>query len=223
LFETYFLLKLAHILLFVYWLGGDIGVYYSAGYVRSSAYSIEARRTAQKILVWIDQIPRYCLVLMLPVGYTLAAHIGVVRLPPVFFAILYVVAAVWLWAVWAIHHYQGTAFGERLRRIDLVWRWVLFFGLVWDAVTGLMGTGHLLADWISVKFAIFALILFCGIMLRMLGKPSAPALREIFASGSTAELEARVQRTAARTRPFVLAIWTLLVIAAYIGIAKPQF
>ena len=32
----------------------------------------------------------------------------------------------------------------------------------------------------------------------------------------------RTRRTAARTRPFVLSIWALLVIAAYVGIAKPD-
>ncbi len=222
-FESYFLLKLAHILLFVYWLGGDIGVFYSAGYVRSNQYSIEARRTAQKILAWIDQIPRYCLVLMLPVGYTLAAEVGVARVPPVFFAILWGVAAAWLWMVWAIHHHQGTALGERLRKFDLGWRWFLLFGLLWDAWTGFRGDGHLLTDWVSLKFGIFALILLCGIMLRVLGKPMAGTMRDIFANGSTPALEARVQQTAARTRPIVLAIWALLVVAAYVGISKPSW
>lgn len=65
-----------HVLLFAYWLGADIGVFYSARVVRDSSLGIEARRTALRILGWIDQIPRYCLVLMLPVGYGLAASFG---------------------------------------------------------------------------------------------------------------------------------------------------
>ncbi|MCP5360401.1 MAG: hypothetical protein R3E75_03185 [Steroidobacteraceae bacterium] len=222
-FDSYFLLKLAHILLFVYWLGGDIGVFYSAFQVRDRHLSADGRRTALKILVWVDQIPRYCLVLMLPVGYTLALRLGVVRMPSSFVVILWAVALVWLWAVWAIHHYQGTALGERVRRTDLVWRYVLLFGLLFDAWRGFSGQGHLLVDWISLKFLLFAAMLFCGIMIRTLGKPSAPALRQIFTTGSTPELEAIVQRTAARTRPFVLGIWVLLVIAAYVGISKPDF
>ena len=62
----------------------------------------------------------------------------------------------------------------------------------------------------------------CGIMIRVLGKPIGPALRAILASGSTPELEAQVARGFSRTRPFVLAIWVLLVAAAWVGIAKPE-
>jgi hypothetical protein len=222
-FDSYFLLKLAHILLFVYWLGGDIGVFYSATFVRNGAVHLEGRRTALKILVWVDQIPRYCLVLMLPVGYTLASRVGVVRLPPAFLALLWVIGFAWLWMVWAIHHHQGTPLGERLRRIDLAWRFILAAGLLFDAWQGFARTGHLLTDWISLKFVIFALLIGCGIMIRLRGAPSAPALRQIFATGSTPELEATVLRTAGRTRPFVLAIWALLVVAAYVGISKPEF
>ena len=222
-FDSYFLLKLVHILLFVYWLGGDIGVFYSAFSVRDRTLSIDARRTALKILAWVDQIPRYCLVLMLPVGYTLALRIGVVRLPPSYMVVLWTVAVVWLWAVWAIHHYQGTALGERIRKIDLGWRFVLLFGLCFDAWQGFNGTGHLLTDWVSLKFWLLAAMLFCGIMIRTLGKPTAPTLAQIFATGSTPELEETLRRTGRLTRPFVLGLWALLVVAAYVGISKPEF
>ena len=220
--EPYTLIKLAHILLFVYWLGGDIGVFYSAYYVRDRSLSLEARQVALRILGWVDQIPRYCLVLMLPVGYSLARQVGVVRLPDVFFVLLWVIAALWLAMVWAIHRHAGTPLGEKLRSIDLGWRVVLVAGLTWDAWQGFQGRGHLLADWISIKFLLFALLISCGIMIRVRGRPLGAALRELFASGSTPELEARITGTFARTRPFVLGIWALLVIAAWVGLAKPE-
>jgi hypothetical protein len=221
--ERYHLIKLAHLLLFVYWLGGDIGVFYSAIQLRNRELTLPARQTALRILGWVDQIPRYCLVLMLPVGYSLAYQLGVVRFAAGFFLVIWAVALVWLWAVWAIHHHQGTPFGERLRRIDLTWRYVLVAGLLWDAVQGLRGTGHLLAGWLALKFVIFALLVTCGILIRVLGRPLGPALRELFSTGSTPQLEARIAATFARTRPFVLTIWALLVVAAYVGISKPQF
>jgi len=218
--EPYILLKLAHILLFVYWLGGDIGVFYSARFVRNSSYSLDARKLALKILGWIDQIPRYCLVLMLPVGYSLASEIGLVNLPTISLLLLWFIGSLWLGVVWWIHHYQGTVLAERLRSIDLVWRFILVAGLLWDSVQSLRGEGHIFAKWIAIKFMLFAAIIFCGIIIRILGKPLGPALRNVFANGSTPQLETIVQSTFAKTRPFVLIIWFLLVCAAYVGIAK---
>ena len=221
LFEPYFLIKLAHLLLFVYWLGGDIGVFYSAIQLRDRRLSLEARQLALKILGWVDQIPRYCLVLMLPVGYSLADQLGIVVLPRIVFILLWVIAVAWLWMVWAIHH-QGRPIAEKLRKIDLTWRFILAGGLLFDAWQGFNGTGHVLTTWLAAKFLILATLIFCGIMIRLRGKPMGPALRELFANGSTPELEATIQQTSARTRPFVLAIWVLLVVAAYIGISKPS-
>jgi hypothetical protein len=217
----YGLLKLAHLLLFVYWLGADIGVFYAARFVRDPNQSLDARKMAVRIMGWIDQIPRYCLVLMLPVGYTLARQLGLVQLPDIGMVLLWLIGAGWLWMVWAIHHYQGTPRAERLRSIDLGWRVVLVAGLLWDAVQGLRGAGHIMVDWLSIKFAIFALLIACGIMIRVFGKPIGPALRTVLAQGSTAELEAEIARGFTRTRPFVLAIWGLLLCAAMVGILKP--
>ena len=111
-----------HVLLFAYWLGADIGVFYSARVVRDSSLGIEARRTALRILGWIDQIPRYCLVLMLPVGYGLAASFGAAQLRVADFVVMWLIALIWLGMVWTIHAQQGSALGQRLRRIDLIWR-----------------------------------------------------------------------------------------------------
>ncbi len=222
-FNTYFAVKLLHLLLFVYWLGADIGVFYSARFVRDSRLSLDARRMALRILGWIDQIPRYCLVLMLPVGYCLAASVGAARLRDLDIAMIWLVGFVWLWLVWAIHRWQGTARGQRLRSIDLVWRWILVPGLLWDAWRGFAGTGHVLAAWLAAKFVVFALLIFCGIMIRVRGASLGPAIRELLANGSTPARETAVTTGFARTRPFVLTIWFLLIVAAYIGISKPTF
>ena len=79
--EIYALLVLLHLLLFVYWLGADIGVFYSARYVQDTTLTLESRRTALRIMGWVDQLPRYSLVLMLPVGTTLGVATGVIALP----------------------------------------------------------------------------------------------------------------------------------------------
>ncbi len=219
--DSYVFVKLAHLLLFAYWLGGDIGVFYSATFLRKRELGIEARQTALRILAWIDMIPRYCLVLMLPVGYMLADQVGAVNLRPGWIAITWLVALSWLSLVVSVHRFQGTLLGERLRKVDLVWRFFLVPGLIWDAVQGFRGTGHLLTPWLSGKVLAYSLCIVCGIGIRVFGRPMVPALRQIFTTGSTPELEDLVVRTQAKTRPMVLTIWALLVTAAFLGIAKP--
>ncbi len=219
--DSYVFVKLAHLLLFAYWLGGDIGVFYSATFLRKRELGIEARQTALRILAWIDMIPRYCLVLMLPVGYILADRVGAVNLRPGWIAITWLVTLSWLTLVVSVHRFQGTLLGDRLRKVDLVWRFILVPGLIWDAVQGFRGTGHLLTPWLSAKVLVYSLCIVCGIGIRIFGKPMVPALRQIFTTGSTPELEDLVVRTQAKTRPMVLTIWALLVTAAFLGIAKP--
>ena len=52
------LLLYLHILLFVYWLGGDAGVFYSSTFVTDTTLSREARLTAFKIFINLDMLPR---------------------------------------------------------------------------------------------------------------------------------------------------------------------
>src|ERR1700757_427545 len=77
----YVTLLLLHILIFVYWLGSDLGVFYSAGYLTDPKLSVETRRTVMKILHFIDLFPRMALVLMIAVGFTLALAGGYATLP----------------------------------------------------------------------------------------------------------------------------------------------
>ena len=72
---AYGLVKFVHILLLVYWLGGDAGVFYSSTFVVNPSLTREARMTAAKIFIELDMLPRYCLALMLTVG-------GVLSQPP---------------------------------------------------------------------------------------------------------------------------------------------
>ena len=67
---------LIHLLLFVYWSGGDIGVFYSSGLSVNRNLSREARQMAGKIMINLDLIPRLCC-LMLTVGGILTEYYGI--------------------------------------------------------------------------------------------------------------------------------------------------
>lgn len=217
----YVLLKLVHLLLFAYWVGACIGIWHAARLVQDPSQLPAARQLAIRIMDWTEQLPKYCLVLMLPVGYTLARELGLVRLPAGGMWLLWVISLGWLGLVWAVNRYQTTTLGERLRNVDAGWRVVLSFGLTWDAVQGLRGTGHILVDWLSIKFALFALMIICSMMMTSATKRIQPALREVLASGSTPELEADIARSFRRAFPFQLAVWGLLICTAALSILKP--
>ena len=219
--SDYLALKFLHLLLFAYWLGSDLGAFYCARWVRDRTLSTEARQVAVKVMDGLEQIPRYCLVLMLPVGYTLALEIGVVRLPDEFLRVLWFIALLWLGLVTLAHRWRGTVRGERVQKIELGWRFILGLGLLWDAWQAIRGRGHLLADWVSIKFLLFAAIIFCGLLIRRLGRGIGPALREVLGSGSTVEREAIIARGLSRTRPLVIAIWLLLLASAWVALVKP--
>ena len=71
----YSLAILLHILLFVYWLGGDLGVYYSSRFIIKPELSPETRAVAAKIMVGCDLAPRVSLILFGASGVTLM-HYG---------------------------------------------------------------------------------------------------------------------------------------------------
>lgn len=219
----YNLVRLLHVLLFVYWLGADIGVYYASRYVANPALSPETRATVLRIMLWIDQIPRVCLVLMLPVGYTLGFQLGVVHARPVAIGVLWVLVLAWLALVLSIHHSQGTQRGELLRKTDMVVRIVLILALTADALSSFVGEGLLLTRWLAVKMQIYALLIFFGLMIRVAILPFVLAFGRLMREGSTPELEAGIAGGLARSRPWVIAIWIGLIAAAFIGLQKPSF
>ena len=62
-----------HVVLFVYWLGADLGVYYTSRFVVDRKLSTETRAITGKIMEFVDLSPRICLVIFLPSGISLMA------------------------------------------------------------------------------------------------------------------------------------------------------
>ena len=74
---------------------------------------------------------------------------------------------------------------------------------------------------IALKVLLFALTIFCGIMIRISAKPYILAFSRMVEEGSSPEIEKEINQSAARARRWVKAIWLLISLAAFIGIWKP--
>ena len=212
-----------HVLTFVYWLGADLGVFYSSGFVVNSKYSPETRAVALKILAWLDMAPRYALLLTLPVGLQLARGIELSAIGGGWLLLIWLGAAAWIGLVLVIHRREGTNAGRRLANIDLALRLALIAGLVIAAITSFTSAAPFAANWLALKVLLFALAVSMGVGIRVTFAPFATAFGRLMAEGSSPDVEAQMSRALARAKPFVLALWLIIAAAAFTGISQPGF
>ncbi len=219
----YFGLVLVHILLFVYWLGGDLGVFYSSFVVTDSKTPPAGRAAAARILIAVDQVPRYCLILMLPVGLALAGRLALVQFSTTIWLLIVVATLGWIALVTLIHVRHGDSLAQGLAKLDFVIRLGVIATLLFVGGSSLMGQGPIPAPWVGAKMVLLAIIIACGLGIRMVFKPFVPAFQTLMQSGSSPEVENAISDSVGRTRPMVVTIWICLVAAAWCGIAKPMF
>jgi hypothetical protein len=214
------LVKYLHVLLFVYWLGGDAGVFYSSKFVTNASLSRDARLTAFKIFVNLDMLPRYCLALMLTVGGVLAEFIGYEH--PLWQTIAIVaLGPMWVWVVHTIHVREGTDFGRKLAALDRKFRVFMIVAIV-ASVAYHWVTGPLQPyPWLAAKLLIFAFLIFCGFMIRLKIPPFIEGFRTLATTGPTPESDRMMSEGMGACRPYVLIIWAGVAISALIGILKP--
>ncbi len=216
-----------HIILLTYWLGSDLGVFYSSKFVVNPEVTPAARATAMKIMHMVDLAPRVCLILMLPSGVTLMAATEIGR--DIFYGWPLVLAWIgglgWL-AIMLIAFFKAPA-----KHADLAYKadWVVRVGIT---VALLLASGYAFVvdepfgvdtnpAWLAGKVAAYALCIFCGIMIRISLRPFGPAFGALMATGSTPEVEAGIGGAMRRAVPWVYSIWVLVLIAAFLGVVKP--
>ena len=79
--DTYQIWLYAHVLMFVYWLGADLGVFTLALALKHPNYSVEQRALLMRMSLLIDMTPRAAMALIAPVGLYLAESLGLVSMP----------------------------------------------------------------------------------------------------------------------------------------------
>jgi len=217
-----------HIVLFAYWLGGDVGVYYASRYILKSDLGPEARAVSTKIMHGVDIAPRVSLVLFLPSGITLMAA-G--PLGDEFFVKGWLLVLVWVcglaWLAVSLIDYRGgnTPMARFSQKADLIVRYSLSVGLVAIAIYTMVATDPFGVDtnpkWLGAKVAAYGLCIFCGVMIRRQLVPFGPAFGKLVTAGSTPEVEKAILGSIRRCEPWVYGIWTLVLVAALLGVVKP--
>lgn len=211
------LLTVLHLLVFAYWLGGDVGVFYASFLLTDPRRARDGRLAAGKIVSDVDLAPRICLLLTLPTGLALATAKGWIALDGAATAAAFLGALLWIAALLRLHVKHGPA---ALRRFDLGARVVFCLALAASGAAGLSG-GLALPRFLALKLLLLAFCVLMGLCVRAALAPFAPAYVALATKGPTPESDAAIAGALARARPFVVAIWIALVAAASLGVATP--
>ncbi len=212
------LLTLAHLLCLVYWLGGDLGVFYSSFFVIDEKRSPETRVAAAKILFALDQAPRQCMPLILGFGVHLAQKMGMLRLPFEIVIGTWLLVAVWIGIVLTLHFSHGGKAVRILMPVDFWFRGIFVAGVSIWVIWNLFGPGNQMTDWTGWKLLLFAATVLCGLMIRVRLRIFAPAFSRLKAGNHDDADNAAIRKALTSTRPFVIAIWLTLVLESALGV-----
>lgn len=212
------LLILFHLLVFAYWLGGDIGVFYASTLLTDNRRDVAGRITAAKILADVDLAPRFCLLLAMPTGLAVAASRGWLTVGPIFVVSIFVVSVAWISLVWTLHKTHGTS--ANLKLIDTSMRWLFLIGLVGTGVTAIAGAINI-PLFIALKLLLLGFAVSMGLLVRRVLVPFGPAFAKLANGDGDAETDQTIKQCLDRARPAVVAIWAALIAAAWLGVTTP--
>lgn len=218
----YQLLVFVHILLFVLWLGADVGVFMLGQHFRKrDKYDLPQRLILLQLLVNLDMVPRTAWALMVPITLTMADAGGWWDLPGWAVILAWLVGAFWLWLVWDAHIHDQTERATRDRIIEFFLKiglTVFYLGL---GIVSLVNEAPLIPIWLATKALMFGLIFAAAIMIDVAFKPVGPQLGKLIAEGSSDETEIPLLATMDRTRIWVWIVYLLLLATAFLGNVKP--
>ena len=211
-----------HLLLFVAWLGADVGVFLLGQHFRKRhIYSLDQRLALLKLLVLVDMTPRSAWALMVPVSLSVLKMGGWWDLPLPLLMAAWAIGGVWLWLVWDAHAHDQTPRALRDRRYENWLKYALTVFYLWLGAQSLLTGAPLAPGWLAWKALLFGAIFVAAIGIDVSFKPVGPQLMRLLSEGSSDATEIPLRRTMDRTRIWVMAIYILLVVTSWLGAVKP--
>lgn len=211
-----------HLLLFVLWLGGDVGVFVAGQHFRKrEIYTLDQRLALLKLLVLIDMTPRSAWALMVPMSLTVVAMGGWWAMPASLLVAAWVIGCGWLWLVWDAHTHDGTPRAARNRRVEFWLKGAITLFYLGLGSVSLLTGAPLAPHWLALKALLFGLIFVAAILIDLRFKPVGAQLTRLLREGSSDDTELPLRRTMDRTRTWVFIVYALLVATSWLGTTKP--
>lgn len=210
-----------HVLLLVFWLGADLGVFLLGQHFRKRhAYSVPERLVLLKLLVITDMGPRTAWALMVP-SALLLLKLGPwwPDMPDWLLWTGLVIGPAWAGLVWYAHIRDQTPQARRARSIEEPLKWLLAgFFLVLGGLS--LANGGPLVGFVAWKAMLFGAIFVAAIAIDIAFRPVGPRLMALISEGSSDATEIPLRRTMDRTRIFVLLVYVLLFAVSWLGVTQ---
>lgn len=212
-------LMLAHVLVLVFWVGGDLGVLAAAMVVRSSREPVPARLSAARLMRRLSLSARLALIMALPTGLSLAVMASWIALDGLWVALAWSGALGWAVLTMRAARWKG---GKLLASViaDRIIRFAFAAGL---AVLAVLSFTQAL-DWplfVSLKILALSALAALGLLIRFALSPYEAALADLEEGYSDEIGEATISGSINHAAALIGASWVILLITAWLGFARP--
>lgn len=219
--ELYDVLVFFHVLLFGYWLGSDLGVFFCDSQLTREDLSLEERLRVREIRRKVDMAPRTCAPLILPIGFTLAVTRGSEVTGP-WLGVVWVLSLAWLAMLWIERAAVGTPREPTLNRVNRVIWFAIAFAMTALGVYALLTGSPVPEGWLAAKIALYGLMVLSATWILRAADHWEPIFAMVRAGGEQAvEGERRMKRNRLNAGSAAGTLWLVVLIIGFLGSTKP--
>jgi hypothetical protein len=208
--------KYLHILMFVFWVGTDMGVFLSCKKATDPKLSIDARFLLLHMALRIELLPRTMWKAALPLGVMLSQVNGWLSLSDMQLALVWVFSIAWWGISMTGAWYYDKPLGHTLTKVNNALTTLVGVSLIWLAYSSAAGNGPFDADvsWLHWKVGLYGLINLMVVAMLYVFDPMGIAFGRLAVEGSTPEIEATISTIMDRA---AVTIWTTYILICIVG------
>lgn len=214
--------KYLHILMFVFWIGTDLGVFLSAKKSTDPDLSFETRVLLLHMALRIELLPRTMWKAALPLGVMLSEGMGLIDIGTSGIIATWVFSVGW-WAVsmYGAYHYDKPV-GHKFAKVTNVLTGAVGVACIAVAAMSLVGNGPIDPDatWLSWKIGLYGLINLMVIVMIVVFDPLGAAFGRLAVEGSTPEIEGIISGVMDRSVVIIWATYSTIALVAFIATTK---
>jgi hypothetical protein len=212
-----------HVMLLVFWLGTDVGVFVLGKFAQNPTYTTDQRLLLLQVAMILDMFPRVCMVLIVPTGFQLAVQIAAINPASYVVPVVWLFSGIWLAIVLTGMFKNGQSAGLKAKAIE---KWIHYLLIplgAWAGLASLYSGAPIVMQWLAAKVLFYVLIVIFALLLEHVFNPAAQAFMQLAEEGSSDELEHRIRKGMDKTYVWVLAIYAAVILSAYFGVSQPGF